>query len=210
LNHIRNIQNDGIWLKNEPGGTTHSYTFDVWRDYNQDDSVYFVARLLSSVYSPYKFLYYTNYVPTTLGSAYSSATLGIHDPQAPVLLGSEAGGYWYRYTGQVQFDATSGTYNIIWAWVNQTQQIIEYEVYPIIVLGINEPVPITDLPDFPATRPVDYDPDLIWTPDDWTDDVYTPPEWSEPAGVYVAAGGGRYNQNLIAVAKDLVYYEEFS
>ena len=96
----------------------------------------------------------------------------------------------------------------------------------VSVLGVGD---IEPLPDFPSTRPVDYDPDQIWTPDEWvnpiwvpevigppyvpgewTDDEYVPSDWSDPGLGLVAAGGGNYNQNLVCVGMDLVYYEEFS
>ena len=59
-------------------------------------------------------------------------------------------------------------------------------------------------------RPDDYDEDLIWVPGEWDGDDYTPPAWDDIPGNYAAAGGGRYNQNLVAVGHNLVYYEEFS
>ena len=71
-----------------------------------------------------------------------------------------------------------------------------------------EPPP--DLPSFPDTRPDDYDPDLIWTPGDWDGDTYVPPEWSEPEGIYVAAGGGRWCQNLVVAGNQKIYYEDYS
>jgi len=59
------------------------------------------------------------------------------------------------------------------------------------------------------TRPVDYDPDLVWVPGEWDGDEYTPPHWDEIPGNYVAAGGGRFNQNLVVAGNNKIYYEDY-
>jgi len=70
--------------------------------------------------------------------------------------------------------------------------------------------PPDDLTTFPATRPDDYDPDLIWTPGEWDGEDYTPSAWDSPEGVYVAAGGGRWGQNLVVAGNQKIYYEDYS
>jgi hypothetical protein len=64
--------------------------------------------------------------------------------------------------------------------------------------------PPSGLTSFPASRPAAYDPDLFWQPDNWTGNTYTPSVWGEG---FVTAGGGRWGQQLVAIGKDLVYYE---
>jgi hypothetical protein len=72
-----------------------------------------------------------------------------------------------------------------------------------VPLGVSQPDP---LPGFPSSRPTDYDPDQIWTP---SEESYTEPEWQDPGfSNYQAAGGGRWGQQLVAVGKGLVYYEQ--
>jgi len=51
---------------------------------------------------------------------------------------------------------------------------------------------------FPSVRPAGYNPDLSWQPND------DPPGWGPD---YVATGGGRWNQQLVCVGMDLIYYE---
>jgi len=85
-----------------------------------------------------------------------------------------------------------------------------YWMYPTIVRGT--PIlsgGVDDITVFPPTRPEGYDPDLPWLPGDWTDDVYTPPEWGDISD-YVATGGGRWGQHLVAVGKSKVYYESLT
>ncbi|MBE3088318.1 MAG: hypothetical protein IMZ61_13865 [Planctomycetes bacterium] len=65
---------------------------------------------------------------------------------------------------------------------------------------------VFDLPPFPPVRPDDYDPDLPWVPGDWTPGPYTPPDWGDDT-IYVAAGGGRWNQQLVVAGHNLIYYE---
>ncbi|MHC4625066.1 MAG: hypothetical protein ACYS4W_14325 [Planctomycetota bacterium] len=66
---------------------------------------------------------------------------------------------------------------------------------------------VTDLIAFPPSRPDGYDPDLIWTPGEWTDpSTYVDPGWGT---TYVATGGGRWGQNLVAAGNNLIYYEAF-
>jgi len=62
---------------------------------------------------------------------------------------------------------------------------------------------------FPSSRPVAYDEDKVWTPDNWTGEVYTPSEWSEPDGVYVSSGGGRFHEQLVVAGNQKIYYEAF-
>ena len=85
----------------------------------------------------------------------------------------------------------------------------ESSLQTLFVWFIN-PGDITPLPSFPTTRPDDYDPDLVWVPTGWDDDTYTPPEWDNPDGNYVVAGGGRWGQNLVVCGDNKVYYEAIS
>jgi len=55
--------------------------------------------------------------------------------------------------------------------------------------------------DFPPTRPESYDEDLVWDEDTGT--------WVSSADL-LQAGGSRYRGQLIAIAKDLIYYEELT
>jgi len=63
------------------------------------------------------------------------------------------------------------------------------------------------LPDFPPSRPDDYNPDLPWLPGEWNG-TYIPPEWGEPTD-YVATGGGRWGRNLVVAGNKKIYYEAF-
>ena len=61
---------------------------------------------------------------------------------------------------------------------------------------------------FPASRPDGYDADVVWTPDAWAGNVYTEPEWSTVAGVYVPSGGGRWMEHIVLIGHNLIYYTE--
>ena len=85
-----------------------------------------------------------------------------------------------------------------------------FALYGDIVIPRDPNRPDADTIPFPPSRPDDYDPDLIWTPDEWDGDTYVPPEWSDPEGIYVAAGGGRWCQNLVVAGNQKIYYEDYS
>lgn len=75
--------------------------------------------------------------------------------------------------------------------------------------------PPSDLQSFIPDRPDAYDPDLFWVPGLWAwdgdvgDYVFTDGAWAE-YGALIAIGGGRYNQQLVAVGHNCVYFEEYS
>ena len=161
---------------------------------------------------------------------YGSAAIEFGAPQVPTWQDVELNanyiflaGYTYCIVAHIQLSAIPmpstvgvGTYNYAngslfssvdgesWSSYGSYDMVVGLYGSVYVPPSPSEPADITD---FPTTRPDGYDPDLIWTPDDWTDDVYTPSEWDEPAGNYTVAGGGRWGQNLIAVGKDLIYYE---
>ena len=58
-------------------------------------------------------------------------------------------------------------------------------------------IPYGDIPYFEL---VDYDPD-------W---VYIENEWVDIEGVFAVAGGGRWNNQIVFVGKDTIYFEEIS
>ena len=60
---------------------------------------------------------------------------------------------------------------------------------------------------FPASRPVGYDADKVWTPDAWSGDSYTDSKWSDADGIFTSAGGGRHQTQLLCVCTDRIYYE---
>jgi len=82
------------------------------------------------------------------------------------------------------------------------------EIYGDVLIPSN-PLEPSDTIDFPPTRPDDYDDDLHWVPGEWDGDEYTPPHWDEIPGNYVAAGGGRFNQNLVVAGNNKIYYEDY-
>jgi hypothetical protein len=87
----------------------------------------------------------------------------------------------------------------------------EWEEFEITILPVGSQLPPEPVePTIPDYRPGDYDDDLYWVPGKWTDDVYTPGHWDEAPLSIVAAGGGRWNQNLVVAGHNLIYYEEFS
>jgi len=79
--------------------------------------------------------------------------------------------------------------------------------FNIILDGVEKlPGQADNLPEFPASRPDDYEPDSIWTP---SDEPYTQPDWQDPGfSNYQAAGGGRWGQQLVVAGNGRVYYEE--
>jgi hypothetical protein len=126
---------------------------------------------------------------------------------------------WKRYTITIPANIVTGNYKLVWAqddpsnwyWADNLAGVItESETFDIHITGGIIPTPDPVTPTVPDTRPVDFDNDLIWVPGEWNGDVYTPPHWDEIAGNYVAAGGGRYNQNLVVAGHNLIYFEEFS
>ena len=69
--------------------------------------------------------------------------------------------------------------------------------------------PPDDTIPFPPVRPTPDYPDPWWiVPPPYPVDPgpYVPPYWG-PNPIYKAAGGGRWNQQLVCVGKSLVYYE---
>jgi hypothetical protein len=126
---------------------------------------------------------------------------------------------WKRYTITIPVNIVTGNYKLVWAqndpsnsiWEDNLAGVItESETFDIHITGGILPPPDPVTPTIPDTRPVDYDNDLYWVPGVWVDDVYIPPHWAETPITIVAAGGGRYNQNLVVAGHNLVYYEEFS
>lgn len=109
----------------------------------------------------------------------------------------------YSAAGASFSPSFGGTANIDWATGNIITTFGAYE-YRLngVELGVGQPYPLQV---FPADRPDDYDPDQIWTP---SEEPYTDPEWQDPGMNYQAAGGGRWGQQLVAVGKGLIYYEE--
>jgi hypothetical protein len=68
-----------------------------------------------------------------------------------------------------------------------------------------------DLVIHPPVRPDVYDPDFIWVPGEWDGDDYTPPAWGSPGdSVYISTGGGRWQQQLVAIGNNLVYIEDLT
>lgn len=126
---------------------------------------------------------------------------------------------WIKYTIIIPANIVTGNYKLVWAkddtsnsyWADNLAGVItESETFDIHITGGILPPTDPVEPTIPDTRPVDYDDDLYWVPGEWVDDVYTPGHWDEAPLSIVAAGGGRWNKNLVVAGHNLIYYEEFS
>ena len=90
-------------------------------------------------------------------------------------------------------------------WGGTSNWAFIMEVFGQLVNSLGWPY----LPDTPDDRPDAYDPDDFWLPDYWEGGQHFPPQWGQPGdSKYFATGGGRWGQQLVAVGKDRVYYEE--
>jgi hypothetical protein len=220
--YFRNVQYHGVWVA---GGT---YSFEVWAKAVETFSPQTIhwwdlMPLPGNQYVGKSVLFQKDYeFPVPPLDKYGSSTF---DPDAVIenvevvseSSGNLTSGFWRLLEVEIPPDLPEGKYKLVhcyvygyydgsWHWSGTS-----YEEYEITILPVGAqlpPEPVT--PTIPDTRPVDYDNDLYWVPGEWVDDVYTPPHWDEAPLSIVAAGGGRWNQNLVVAGHNLIYYEEYS
>jgi hypothetical protein len=221
---FRNVQNNGIW---PVGGT---YTLEVWVWYPDLSpalpplDILNAMRYVGGLEIGNKVLLPADYILPPEQPPYIFVELDETGTEGVEIVGlGEEGDYETGFWQEVQVHISEGTplggYKFVyrglsgvnvggyWVW-----SVYDYQTqYIEIALADSIPPPPDPIiPPVPEEDPEVVNDDLFWIPGHWDGDVYTPPTWGETPGNYVAAGGGRYNQNLVVAGRNLVYYEEFS